>query len=173
MSTIRGFNGELFCQGMLFVCQSYISILTCLLCSYVSYWALKKEMAAGSEPPHIRSLLDHLRPLTVGLSLCGAGAGGFAVVILKRDRSLKDLRDALGSYQGACASDLSLHSVQLDQEGISVSVRECPASNAGTTIVTSSTVTATAGDATQVQGAAGGSLSLSCSDISDFLFCSS
>jgi hypothetical protein len=149
---------------MLILCQSYITILFVI---YVSYWALKKEMAAGSEPPHIRSLLEHLRPFTVGLSLCGAGAGGFAVVVLKRDRSVKELRDTLGSYQGACASDLSLHSVQLDQEGISVSVRECSTSTASTTGTPS--VVAPAGDVTR--GAVDGSVSFS--DISDFLFCSS
>ncbi len=60
-----------------------------------SYWALKKEMASGSEPPHIRTLLARLRPLTVGLSLCGAGAGGFAVVVLRRDKGRADLEAAL------------------------------------------------------------------------------
>ena len=95
------------------------------------YWTLKKEMAAGSEPGHIRTILDELRPLSEALSLCGAGAGGFAVVILKRESSLKDLEDSIvringrvdavdsGSGNNASLQDrkLSIHSVQVDSFG--------------------------------------------------------
>ena len=38
------------------------------------YWCLKKRLAAGSEPEHIRQLLAYLRPLCSAISLCGAGA---------------------------------------------------------------------------------------------------
>jgi hypothetical protein len=41
-------------------------------------------MAAGSEPVYIQKLLHVMHPICCGLSLCGAGAGGFAVVFLKR-----------------------------------------------------------------------------------------
>jgi hypothetical protein len=44
--------------------------------------------------------LDELRPLSEALSLCGAGAGGFAVVILKRESSLKDLEDRIDRING-------------------------------------------------------------------------
>lgn len=44
----------------------------CVLCSH-----------AGAEPPQVKSLLDKLRPLSHGLSVCGAGGGGFVVCITK------------------------------------------------------------------------------------------
>ena len=44
-------------------------------------------MAAGSEPDHIFRLLGKLRPLSSALSLCGAGAGGYALVMLKKGNS--------------------------------------------------------------------------------------
>lgn len=87
-----------------------------------SYWELKKEMAAGSEPPHIAHLLSQLRPLCSGLSLCGAGAGGFASVVLKRDVSVSELReliDTLNAQNRTNHADLlSLHTVSIDCSGI-------------------------------------------------------
>lgn len=37
----------------------------------------------GAEPPAVRSLLEKLRPLCHGLSVCGAGGGGFVACITK------------------------------------------------------------------------------------------
>jgi galactokinase/mevalonate kinase-like predicted kinase len=83
----------------------------------VRYWELKVEMAAGSEPPHIKELLAYLRPLSVGLSLCGAGAGGFAVVILKEEASFEQLMDHCEKY---CTGEerLTVHHVKFDAQGI-------------------------------------------------------
>jgi hypothetical protein len=79
-------------------------------------------MAAGSEPPHIKTLLDRLRPLCVGLSLCGAGAGGFAVAVLKRGFTQVDLSrlvQEINATSSVSAGDvLSVHSVRIDDEGI-------------------------------------------------------
>ena len=107
--------------------------------SICSYWELKKEMAAGSEPEYICGILQALRPLCEGLSLCGAGAGGYAVVVLKRDVTCASLArtiytinqefknaaataTALGGgneEQGSSVGDcLSLHSVDIDMKGI-------------------------------------------------------
>jgi fucokinase len=98
-----------------------------------TYWELKKEMAAGSEPPHIHALLAHLRPLAAGLSLCGAGAGGFAVVILRRDKSRADLDAALRALPATLqrdASGLSVHTVKIDHDGVSTHAFPCgPASS--------------------------------------------
>ena len=55
-------------------------------------------MASGSEPLHIQRLFTHLRPITVGLSLCGAGAGGFAVVLLKKNKTKNDLQKLLNEF---------------------------------------------------------------------------
>lgn len=81
-------------------------------------------MAAGSEPAHIAGMLAQLRPLCSGLSLCGAGAGGFATVILKRDvseSSLRELIDAINLSNGEDVTEsekLSVHSVTVDWIGI-------------------------------------------------------
>lgn len=82
-------------------------------------------MAAGSEPPNIRSILDQLRPLCSGLSLCGAGAGGFAAVILKQDYTLTDLQRVVQDINtclqsgGAGVDDLlSLHTAGIDWQGM-------------------------------------------------------
>jgi len=69
-------------------------------------------------------MLAHLRPLCTGLSLCGAGAGGFATVILKHDVSeaaLRELIDAINVSNGedvAESEKLSVHSVTVDWIGI-------------------------------------------------------
>lgn len=93
----------------------------------VRYWELKVEMAAGSEPPPIRALLERLRPLSAGLSLCGAGAGGFAAIVLKRDvpeEALVDLVNAVNSDRNA-ADRLPLHKVAVDQDGVRSTCNDC------------------------------------------------
>lgn len=110
------------------------------------YWELKKEMAPGSEPTAIGTVLAHLRPLCSAVSLCGAGAGGFAIVILKPENGVADmekvitewnLRTTTTSATAAVAAasatttagagtgcpwrhrgKLSLHSVQIDEGGV-------------------------------------------------------
>lgn len=93
-----------------------------LLCRY---WELKKEMAAGSEPPHIARMFTKLRSLCTGQSLCGAGAGGFAVVVLRRDCTVAELRacidrinDEMPSDSGSGKELMSVHGVVLDCAGI-------------------------------------------------------
>ena len=97
------------------------------------YWDLKKEMAAGSEPPHIARLLAYLAPYCTGQTLCGAGAGGFAVVILKNNvwqhaaASATDssgysfLKDLLARYPAPSSSNqLSVHRMTVDMDGLTV-----------------------------------------------------
>lgn len=59
------------------------------------YWAHKIRMAPGSDPEHIRRVLQRLASLVTGLSLCGAGAGGFGVLVLRRDVSQATLQATL------------------------------------------------------------------------------
>ena len=91
------------------------------------YWGLKRSMAEGSEPSHITQLMAVLRPLTVGLSLCGAGAGGYLVAMLTRTASYDDICSAVHEYEhtqcsaphsAITASELSVHRVKVDTEGI-------------------------------------------------------
>ena len=88
-------------------------------------------MAAGSEPPNIRHILDRLRPLCTGLSLCGAGAGGFAAVILKREFTLSDLQRCVeGINAGLLLGEgvanqgelLSMHTAEIDWDGLQCTV---------------------------------------------------
>ena len=81
-------------------------------------------MASGSEPHHISLLLAKLRPICSGVSLCGAGAGGFAVVVLKREFGESRLRNVVADINCANKSSsddtslVSVHRVTLDWNGI-------------------------------------------------------
>lgn len=48
-----------------------------------SFSTMCGEFSPGAEPPQLKNLLDRLRPLSYGLSVCGAGGGGFVVCITK------------------------------------------------------------------------------------------
>jgi hypothetical protein len=86
-----------------------------------SYWELKKEIAEGSEPYDISRLFAFVRPLTVGLSLCGAGAGGFAVAILRKEISREDLSHLLSCFNSNdIYNELKIHSVSVDMKGLSI-----------------------------------------------------
>jgi hypothetical protein len=84
-------------------------------------------MAQGSEPLHISKLLRLIRPHTVGLSLCGAGAGGFLVAILQQDHSIEHIEDAIHRYKiESCGEDdfhddsmkMSIHRISINSQGI-------------------------------------------------------
>ena len=91
------------------------------------YWTLKKEMARGSEPPHIAALLSYLRPYCSALSLCGAGAGGFAVVVLKADIASTHKEGGfnyLEELMKAYDPEMTVHSMTVDQDGLRTRVLE-------------------------------------------------
>jgi hypothetical protein len=98
-----------------------------------SYWRLKKDMAAGTEPPHIQRLFASLAPCAQAVSLCGAGGGGFAVVVVKREfvpwtdadvgeeggrggrgGAVKTLQRLVKEGEG-----MTVHSVSVDSTGLS------------------------------------------------------
>lgn len=82
------------------------------------YWSLKVEMAAGSEPSTIAALFAELRPLTCGLSLCGAGAGGFGVAVLREGVSAEAFAEAARAAAMVMGAPVTVHSLQIDQHGI-------------------------------------------------------
>jgi hypothetical protein len=82
------------------------------------YWALKMEMAPGSEPPHIKKILDALRPFCYGLSLCGAGAGGFGALVLGRGIDEDCLRSVVNDLNEELTDKLSLHHITVDDVGL-------------------------------------------------------
>uniref|UniRef100_A0A3B4AQW3 Uncharacterized protein n=1 Tax=Periophthalmus magnuspinnatus TaxID=409849 RepID=A0A3B4AQW3_9GOBI len=72
-------------------------------------WQQKKVMAPGCEPASVRLMMEALRPLVLGQSLAGAGGGGFLYILTKLPQQREE---GLG--------DFSVHSVELDMEGITV-----------------------------------------------------
>jgi hypothetical protein len=81
-------------------------------------------------------IMLHYFLIPLGLSLCGAGAGGFAAVILKRDKTRADLFSILNSFQSNASAEsrnalnsaehsslknigLTISAVTVDRKGIS------------------------------------------------------
>uniref|UniRef100_A0A4W4DQI8 L-fucose kinase n=1 Tax=Electrophorus electricus TaxID=8005 RepID=A0A4W4DQI8_ELEEL len=82
------------------------------------YWQQKKAMAPGCEPAAVRTMMNALRPLTLGQSLAGAGGGGFLFILMRDAHQEERVQQILHSTPGL--GDFSLHSVELDTEGITV-----------------------------------------------------
>jgi hypothetical protein len=90
--------------------------------------------------PHTFILFRHLQgqsqsqgqeqesaPLCCGFSACGAGAGGFLVCILKRGRTIAELRESVSQYcqqqtaEQQQVTNFSVHEIAVDHtEGICV-----------------------------------------------------
>uniref|UniRef100_A0A3B4APC6 L-fucose kinase n=1 Tax=Periophthalmus magnuspinnatus TaxID=409849 RepID=A0A3B4APC6_9GOBI len=81
-------------------------------------WQQKKVMAPGCEPASVRLMMEALRPLVLGQSLAGAGGGGFLYILTKLPQQREEVINALNSTSGL--GDFSVHSVELDMEGITV-----------------------------------------------------
>lgn len=78
------------------------------------------EMAPGSEPPHIKKIMDSIRPLCYGLSLCGAGAGGFAALIVEQGVDFNSIQAVINKLNEELEDKLSLHQVAVDEVGLAV-----------------------------------------------------
>ncbi|XP_072291330.1 L-fucose kinase [Eucyclogobius newberryi] len=81
-------------------------------------WRQKKLMAPGCEPACVRLMMEALRPLVLGQSLAGAGGGGFLYVLTKLPRQREEVVGRLNSAPGL--GDFSVHTVEVDTEGITV-----------------------------------------------------
>eukprot|EP00095_Tigriopus_kingsejongensis_P004385 maker-scaffold1072_size64607-snap-gene-0.16 protein:Tk04385 transcript:maker-scaffold1072_size64607-snap-gene-0.16-mRNA-1 annotation:"l-fucose kinase-like" len=81
------------------------------------YWELKKTLAEGSEPDSIVPILKATRPLCVGQSLCGAGGGGFLVLITRQPNQMEPVERAMQGLGGTC------HRVKIDNRGLEL--RRC------------------------------------------------
>ncbi len=104
-------------------------IIATLATTLNRYWSLKKSMAKGSEPPYITTILERLKPVSLGCSLAGAGAGGFIVVIMKEGVQRKDVQqlvrklnesDTDDSSRGSMEGGLSVHECSIDLNGMAV-----------------------------------------------------
>ncbi|XP_035981542.1 L-fucose kinase [Fundulus heteroclitus] len=81
-------------------------------------WQQKKLMAPGCEPASVRTMMEALRPLVLGQSLAGAGGGGFLYLLTRDPRQQQAVLQVLRDTPGL--GDFSVHSVELDMEGIAV-----------------------------------------------------
>jgi len=99
-----------------------------------SYYAQKVIMAGGvnvCEPPHVTNIMSHLRPYMYGLTLCGAGGGGFMLGITREpvlslweglEKGVKDaLMESLGP-DGVVIDIPLVYTVEVDHEGLVVDV---------------------------------------------------
>ncbi|XP_055365408.1 L-fucose kinase isoform X2 [Betta splendens] len=81
-------------------------------------WQQKKLMAPGCEPASVRAMMEALRPLVLGQSLAGAGGGGFLYLLTREPGQRQAVLQVLHGTAGL--GDFSVHSVELDMDGISV-----------------------------------------------------
>ncbi|XP_041794358.1 L-fucose kinase isoform X2 [Chelmon rostratus] len=81
-------------------------------------WQHKKLMAPGCEPASVRAMMEALRPLVLGQSLAGAGGGGFLYLLTREPRQRPAVLQVLNDTPGL--GDFSVHSVELDMDGITV-----------------------------------------------------
>ena len=93
--------------------------------SFSAYWAQKKRMAAGCEPTTVTEMMRVLEPHCHGMSMGGAGGGGFMFVIAKDTwgadaASLGRMREVI---RAGCdpslvdVADLHLHTIRIDTTG--------------------------------------------------------
>lgn len=81
-------------------------------------WQQKKRMSPGCEPSSVRKMMEALEPLVLGQSLVGAGGGGFLCLLTREPLQQEAVLQALRDTQGL--GDFTVHSVELDMDGISV-----------------------------------------------------
>ena len=85
------------------------------------YWAQKKVMAPQSEPYFITQMMNSVRPLCYGVSLCGAGGGGFMLCITKTTHAVDLIRQRLKD-DGFLSEDVQVHSASIDYTGLQIVV---------------------------------------------------
>lgn len=75
------------------------------------YWSLKKQVASGCEPARVSKLMVCLREYCYGMSLAGAGGGGYFYALKTNAGPLPDHVDLEG---------LSCDTAELDEKGIEI-----------------------------------------------------
>jgi len=63
------------------------------------YWQLKKRMAPGCEPELVTRIMKAMEPHVLGMSLAGAGGGGFMYLLTKKPGSVELVRNVLTGVQ--------------------------------------------------------------------------
>ena len=63
------------------------------------YWQQKKRMAPGCEPLAVTRMMQTLREHAHGMSMAGAGGGGFLYVLFKKPMSCEEVKQLLEQCQ--------------------------------------------------------------------------
>ncbi|CAF1213343.1 unnamed protein product [Rotaria magnacalcarata] len=82
------------------------------------YWQQKLRVAPGSEPETCRRLIDLLTPYIYGVTLAGAGGGGFLAALAKTPEDAQTCRNLISQEN---IPNVSLFSAQIDRHGPVVS----------------------------------------------------
>ncbi|CAM9157891.1 unnamed protein product [Choristocarpus tenellus] len=92
----------------------------CLTC----YWEQKKLMAPGAEPQSVATILSILHPICLGLSVCGAGGGGFIACITKSrgEKGFAEVTAAVSATEIQSMSSATVHRACIDPVGLEVDV---------------------------------------------------
>jgi len=89
-----------------------------------AYWQHKRAFAEGAEPPFVRQILKALRPLIHGAALCGAGGGGFLVLVTQEADAVDALRKALvdfaAEHDPSLANGITFHRATMDHQGLTL-----------------------------------------------------
>ncbi|CAH1780096.1 unnamed protein product [Owenia fusiformis] len=64
------------------------------------YWEQKKKMAPGCEPSVVARMMASLREHTYGMTLAGAGGGGFMYVLMKNPGGIGLVKEILSQIEG-------------------------------------------------------------------------
>jgi len=59
------------------------------------YWQLKKKMAPGCEPELVTCIMQAVEPHVLGMSMAGAGGGGFMYLLTRTPDSVDLVRNIL------------------------------------------------------------------------------
>ncbi|CAF2470744.1 unnamed protein product [Rotaria sp. Silwood2] len=78
------------------------------------YWQQKLRVAPGSEPETCRRLIDLLTPYIYGVTLAGAGGGGFLAALAKTSDDARKCRELINQEN---IPNVSLFSAQIDRHG--------------------------------------------------------
>ncbi|CAF0740338.1 unnamed protein product [Rotaria sordida] len=78
------------------------------------YWQQKLRVAPGSEPEICRRLIDLLTPYIYGITLAGAGGGGFLAALAKTKDDARKCRELINQEN---IPNVSLFSAQIDRHG--------------------------------------------------------
>jgi len=63
------------------------------------YWQLKKKMAPGCEPELVTCIMTALQPHVLGMSLAGAGGGGFMYLLTTNPHCIDLIRSILSEVK--------------------------------------------------------------------------